>query len=104
APGTDGPDGATILFAMFRKRWILLFVIAAASAGLAFLFALQFGGHSAIIKSVLIYTGLPISTSPGQFESLGPSTGAEMITSVPIMKKLADRQGLGIAPARMGQL
>lgn len=103
APGADGPDGATILFAMFRKRWILLAVIAAASSGLAFLASMQFGKSTATVKSALIYTGLPTGMIQSANEPLGPSTGAEMITQVRVLNKLIDRRGLEQSPSNLAQ-
>ncbi len=102
-PGADGPDGATILFAMFRKRWILLFVIAAASSGLAILASLQFGKYTATVRSALIYTGLPESATRSEYEPLGPATGAEMITSAKVLNQLIDRRGLDMAQASLAK-
>ncbi len=102
-PGTEGPDGATILFAMLRKRWILLTVIVAASSGLATLASLQFSKSTASIKSALIYTGLPNSMSQSSNDVLGPSTGAEMITSIRVLNQLIDRRGLDVSSSSMAQ-
>ena len=100
---TDGPDGAAILAAMLRKRWLLLLVIAIASAGIAILACLQFGRQSAEIKAALIYTGLPSSTSQSYYEPLGPATGAEMVTSTRILNQLAARRGVDLTPASLAQ-
>ena len=72
---TDGPDGAAILIATLRKRWLLLLVIALASGGLAVLACLQFGKNTAEIKSTLLYTGLLDSAAQSSPERLGPATG-----------------------------
>ncbi len=100
--GADGPDGATILLTMLRKRWLLLVVIALASVGLAVVAGLQFSSSKAEIKSALIYTGLPASSlSQNQFQPLGPATGAEMIVSARVLNQLIDRRGLGLKPATL---
>jgi len=88
---------------MFRHRWILLTVIAAVSSGLAALAAMQFGKYTAHVKSALIYTGLPAAMSQSSYEPLGPSTGAEMITSARILNQLIDRRGLDMNATSLAQ-
>ena len=100
---TDGPDGAAILAATLRKRWLLLLVIAVASGGLAVLACLQFGSNTADIKSALIYTGLPDSAAQASREQLGPATGAEMVVSTQILNQLIARRGMELTPSSLAQ-
>jgi Mrp family chromosome partitioning ATPase len=96
-PAADGPDGAAILFAVLRKRWLILLLIALACGGLAFLAAKQFGRNTASINSSMIFTGLPDSRQVA-FDPLGPATGSEMIVNVQVLDKLIKRRGLGVTP------
>ena len=97
----SGPDGAAVLFTTLRSRWLLLVVIGVVSAGLASLAAWKFSHNTAVIKAAIIYTGLPSASANPAFDPLGAATGAEMITSVKVLKQLCDRRGLEIPPARM---
>ena len=103
ASGNDGPDGASILFGVLRKRWLLLLFIALASGGLAGLGSYQLGRSTAYIDTSLIYTGLPDSSRISQHDSLAPATGAEMITSPRVLDQLCKRRGLGITPVQMAE-
>ena len=100
---TDGPDGAAILIATLRKRWLLLLVIALASGGLAVLACLQFGKNTAEIKSTLLYTGLLDSAAQSSPERLGPATGAEMVVSTRILNQLIARRGVELSPSNLAQ-
>ncbi len=103
ATEAGNPDGATILLAVLRKRWLLLFCIALVSAGLGVLAAMQLGQTTAIVNSSLIFTGLPDASRQTLFDPLGPATGAEMVESVRVLDKLVSKRGLGISPVSMGK-
>jgi Mrp family chromosome partitioning ATPase len=96
-----GPDGAAVLFSTLRSRWLLLVVIGVVSAGLASLVAWQFSRKTAVVKAAIIYMGLPNGAANSNFDPLGAATGAEMITSVKVLKQLCDKRGLDIPAARM---
>jgi Mrp family chromosome partitioning ATPase len=96
-----GPDGAAVLFSTLRSRWLLLVVIGVVSAGLASLAAWQFSKKTAVVKAAIIYMGLPNAASNNNFDPLGAATGAEMITSVKVLKQLCDKRGLDMPAARM---
>jgi Mrp family chromosome partitioning ATPase/cell division protein FtsL len=98
-----GPDGPAVVFATLRKRWLLLFVIALVSAGMAALAAWLFSRQTATIKAAIIYTGLPNASTSSAFDPLGAATGAEMIASVKVLKQLLDRRGLDIPPTKMAE-
>jgi Mrp family chromosome partitioning ATPase len=102
-PGANsaGPDGMALLAAVLRKRYMLLGIILAVSCGLAVLACVQFGKSTAVIKSVLIYQGLPTFTNQNTFDPLGPATGAEMITSGRVLKQLCDKRNLDMSPAKL---
>jgi Mrp family chromosome partitioning ATPase len=104
SPDSTGPDGAAVLFSTLRKRWLLLVVIGVVSAGLATLAAWQFGKQTAVVKTAIIYTGLPSSSIGNGFDPLNAATGAEMLTSVKVLSQLCARRGLDIPPARMADL
>jgi len=71
------------------------------SGGLASLAAWQFSRKTAVVKAAIIYTGLPNAAANNAFDPLGAATGAEMVTSVKVLKQLCDRRGLEIPAARM---
>ena len=96
-----GPDGAAVLFSTLRNRWLLLVVIGVVSGGLASLAAWQFSRKTAVVKAAIIYMGLPGGAASSSFDPLGAATGAEMITSVKVLKQLCDKRGLDMPPARM---
>jgi Mrp family chromosome partitioning ATPase/capsular polysaccharide biosynthesis protein len=101
SPEASGPDGATILLGVLRKRWLLLLCVAAVSAVLAVICVMQLGRTSATITSSLIFTGLPDTSHQSSFDPLGPATGAEMIKSAQVLEQVVSKKGLGITAASL---
>lgn len=98
-----GTDGAALLLAILRKRWLLLLVITIVSGAIAFLASWQLGQTSSVIKSTLIYTGLPGGSGGGSYDPLGTATGSELMVSPRVLNQLRTKRQLDIGPVALAE-
>jgi len=91
----------SLLATVVRKRWWLLILCCLVSGSLAYVIATTYGKITATSQGNLVYNGLLDPPGPKVYDAPRLKTFSQLLLSMPTMKKLLDKHGLGILPAKL---